>query len=863
MAQMPFSPCEDGAACTDASVSMLEYVFGKVIDALVRGADPDTVATETSTNLLATMFNHFNSGILVVGSLVVSYVVVMGMVNTANDGEALGQNWSSIWTPVRIVSGAAVLLPSTTGYSFIQIIVLMFALWGVGFSNGTYKVGMAMGILSPDGVVQGVNRPGSYYGLREFARNYLAAAYCAKAANAIYTDEENAPRVSTDTNADFTETMPDKATSTNGRTEYSYYIKDRNEVTNLAGGQPFCGTVNVSDYQAQAMDDPIATALENVRVTVHEQKRKIVGDMILELDRWVNNWPTDINQPGWENVDSDEFNQIVGKYEDRIAIELVEAVTNEQNGVDSGLEGYLNAITQEGWAGAGGWFQRVGMVRSQIANVIAEPLGTVTQPSLSALPSDARAALLLNSVSTATEAVAKKAEQKLNYAESHTVSRTRRDNPGVVNSLADMTSLIPKDTNSDINPDAIRADMDRKMSSYVNTVMLDVVEGATGANSDGTTPLCGMAGQMGGSLYRMKCIGDYLNAAHTAMIAADIGLKTVVAGLRVLGGTASSAKVLGTGFEADKVTTPIWDWVEAVPVHYLSKMSSYVGPLAFYFGIVLPSLPYGVFMIVVVGWLLSVLQGTIAATLWAVMHMTPDRTFVGSQTQGYLLLLSIFTRPVLAILGLFAAVLISDPVIDFIAKGFFAMRGAVVSSTGTVGAIAEFSTFTGWLVAFGLVLLPVLYMIFSLPQILPDHVLRWIGVGISDLGETNAIGQYRSQLASASDAHPQPQRPSLPRKGNPMVGNSGTPPSLPGGSGSGGGGKPGGSGGGGTYRDSSRNPGSKPVNVNPQGATNQYADSDVGSKSSNNAGKQGANDGNTTTTRKQTDKRNQKTEPKE
>ncbi|WP_240533883.1 hypothetical protein [Aeromonas veronii] len=45
----------------------------------------------------------------------------------------------------------AVLLPTTSGFSFIQLVVMMFALWGVGFANGTYKTGMAMGILSPDG----------------------------------------------------------------------------------------------------------------------------------------------------------------------------------------------------------------------------------------------------------------------------------------------------------------------------------------------------------------------------------------------------------------------------------------------------------------------------------------------------------------------------------------------------------------------------------------------------------------------------------------------------------------------------------------------------------------------------------------
>lgn len=89
MAQMPFSPCDDAANCTDHSVDMLRSIFGPVIDALVTGADPDTVSA--ASNVIATIMGFFNSGILIVGTLIVSYVAVMGTLNTANDGEVMGQ----------------------------------------------------------------------------------------------------------------------------------------------------------------------------------------------------------------------------------------------------------------------------------------------------------------------------------------------------------------------------------------------------------------------------------------------------------------------------------------------------------------------------------------------------------------------------------------------------------------------------------------------------------------------------------------------------------------------------------------------------------------------------------------------------
>ena len=697
---------------------------------LISGADPDTLSS--STSLIATMIGFFGSGVLIIGSLVVAYVAVMGTINTANDGEAMGKSWSSVWTPVRIVGGGAVLLPTASGYSFIHLIVLLFSLWAVGFANGTYKMGMSLGMLSPNGVVEGVNQPGNYYGMREFARQYIAGSYCGRASNAIYKGEDAAasPAVRASEAAD-------KTTVIDGRTEYDFYIKDRNESTNLAGGDPFCGVVRVATYTAQPQTDATANAMESLRANVQAKKVSAVVKMMADLDIWVNTWPEKISDPGWDMVDSNEFNNIVNEWETKIADDLVLQITADKDGVDAGLTAFATALTDDGWAGAGGWFQRVGMLRSQISTVLGESVGSVSTPSMSALPSDSRASLLTNSVTTVTEAINKRAEEKATYAQSATAKPE------------DIASLIPKDAQSDINVGSIKADMDSKMSSFVNRTMQDVVSIALGAGGPSTTPLCGTAGSMGGSLNRIKCIGDYLAIARTGVGLADVAIKTSVTALRVVAGALSSVEVLGTGVQLDKVVTPFWDWVVTVPIEQLALMSSYIEPMAFYFGVFLPSLPYTIFMIVVIGWVLAVFQSVIASSLWAVMHMTPDRTFIGSQTQGYLLLLSLFVRPALAVLGLFAAILVSDPIIDYVAKGFFAMRGAVVSSTGGVGAITEFLTFAWWFMVFGLTLLPILYMTFGLPQVLPDSVLRWIGAGISDLGETSAVGQMRGGMAAA------------------------------------------------------------------------------------------------------------------
>ena len=431
-----------------------------MIDALVTGADPDTVSA--ASNVIATMMGFFNSGILIVGTLIVSYVAVMGTLNTANDGEVMGRNWSSLWTPVRIVAGGAVLLPTASGFSFIQLVVLMFALWGVGFANGTYKTGMAIGVLNPDGVVQGVNDPGSFYGLRDFGKQYLAASYCARAANQIYPGAQVSAAPSAD-----------KTSTNGGRTEYLFHIKDRNATTNLGGGEPLCGTVSISQYAAQPAKDTtgIEAALEQLRVAAQNAKIQAATKLTGDLEAWVNTWPNDISGD-WSNVDSATFNELVNAAETQVAAALMAALS-DTTGVKSGFQSLATSLTDEGWAMSGGWYQRVGEVRGRITAITSESVGSVSAPSLSALPADAAASRLIGSVTTVTEAISKKSEAKGNY-------KAPTSGPG------DLTSVIPKDAQSDINIGSINADFDAKVSLWINSLMESMVEMATGANTSGT-----------------------------------------------------------------------------------------------------------------------------------------------------------------------------------------------------------------------------------------------------------------------------------------------------------------------------------------------------------------------------------------
>jgi YjbE family integral membrane protein len=86
--------------------------------------------------------------------------------------------------------------------------------------------------------------------------------------------------------------------------------------------------------------------------------------------------------------------------------------------------------------------------------------------------------------------------------------------------------------------------------------------------------------------------------------------------------------------------------------------------------------------------------------------------------------MALFVRPALAVIGLFAATLVADPLVDYIAKAFFAMRGDVAASTGWVGVLAQFNQFFWWFIAFGGLLLVWIAVKLMLPEDEEGHDIQ-------------------------------------------------------------------------------------------------------------------------------------------
>ena len=123
-------------ASNDASICYLGTIFGAMNGVIpLSTVNCSGMATGGSISLLGTMFQYFNSVVLTVGALVIVYITVVGVLQTAQEGEFMGKHWNKLWTPIRIVLGVAALVPTGSGYSGLQILMMWVIVQGVGAAD--------------------------------------------------------------------------------------------------------------------------------------------------------------------------------------------------------------------------------------------------------------------------------------------------------------------------------------------------------------------------------------------------------------------------------------------------------------------------------------------------------------------------------------------------------------------------------------------------------------------------------------------------------------------------------------------------------------------------------------------------------
>ena len=198
--------------------------------------------------------------------------VITSAVNTAQEGEFLGQRWSSAMVPLRAVLGFSVLIPTTQGYSIIQIVVMWIIVQGVGMGNfmwGTLLEYFESGSSMSTGT--------DLTNLQNGTRGLFQAAVCAKINEKLASDSETmrAPDgSSSDEDDEITISWSDRLID---RDDKITIYQNPSDLTEMYigvedGGDSkahLCGTVNLTQITGLTANQNILIAYEQQAILRH------------------------------------------------------------------------------------------------------------------------------------------------------------------------------------------------------------------------------------------------------------------------------------------------------------------------------------------------------------------------------------------------------------------------------------------------------------------------------------------------------------------------------------------------------------------------------------------------------------------
>ncbi|MCF6776212.1 DotA/TraY family protein [Thiotrichales bacterium 19X7-9] len=110
----------------DQSQNILKTVFG---------GDVTSLLTNVNTTLFSVTFKYFNTGLLTITFILYAFILIIGTVNSARDGQFLGKNWSGHWISLRAVFGSICAVPLSTGYCVAQYLIFAMLTAGISFAD--------------------------------------------------------------------------------------------------------------------------------------------------------------------------------------------------------------------------------------------------------------------------------------------------------------------------------------------------------------------------------------------------------------------------------------------------------------------------------------------------------------------------------------------------------------------------------------------------------------------------------------------------------------------------------------------------------------------------------------------------------
>lgn len=736
---------------TDLSLKYLASIFG-IVGGVLHGI---------GTQIMGAMFGVFNSAVLSLGGIVVMYVLVVSIMNTAHDGEVLGKKWSSVWLPLRSAIGVGLLLPKSTGYSVIQVFVMWVVVQGVGAADSIWD--SALNYIGRGGVVISSSFQPSIAGgnaakksIESMFLDLVCVYQLQKVLDKKYVDSIGS------TNE--LEPVPPLGQSINPILNSSSGSGQRTiQFPNLTNSywskfNGACGSISWTPYGtsstytsggAHQVSDARTVALQQMILFLSQAAQSVVNsgpDIIsppTPSDKvYVGQCPVtgSCNFNTWNIINGvkepsllagDLLQKAYATYYGvmlpalRAAARGITGDTNKftTNGWGYGLPSWIREAHNQGWIMAGSYYYKIARVNDSIRMQADTALPKANPPK--GLTQGA-------SINTYTGI-----DMCSDGSSITTPLRTY---------LTD--SECKKVQDLMLSPQVLKFTSD-SMNDYV------VAGTRSGSSSIHGARVGGGFGKGGILLFPfigpiMQLIGAFndLSSAEARnsnplIIMTNMGsaILGVCASVFILGAIISVLAFATGAIPCTNITNG-WTVLATFLVPFFTTICTILmiagSTLAFY----IPMIPFIVFTFAAVGWLIGVIEAMVAAPIVALGFIHPEgHEHFGKSDQAIMLLTNVFLRPGMMVIGLIAGTSLSYVGVWILNAGW---GEAAHMARGQVSGFAVIYMPIAFCVIYAALGVAMLHKAFSLIHIIPDKVLRWLSGGHQESLGAESAGEALS-----------------------------------------------------------------------------------------------------------------------
>lgn len=653
----------------DPSLTVLREIFGNLVDYVAgNGSAADLANNDT---VIGAGFAVFCTAVLTLGLLFVAYTTIVGIINTAHDGEFLGKKMSSVWIPIRTAMGSALLLPMAGGFCLLQIIVMWMAVMGIGAADAGWNAMLTR--IDQKGMVGHPNIPDA----RPLAANILRSEVCMAAMNKSYEESGRTTRVNlvkiprTETVMVPTDDLAGTGTlGSSGlfginykpvelkTTSYSWETSDgytRNDV---------CGTL---DWEESAASEAGNSRYINL-ASVYAAHGQAVEEIILQMR------PVAQAIVNGEKPSHVAISEAAHRYENRLR-DLSRSAINNIGSASS--DSFIRYAEEGGFITAGTYYNHIISLQDAV-QLAVNSFPTSKSVDIDQKETSATLAGYRDAMAVADEYLLKRAESGQH------AYRAERGGWGACTPLPTTWEAVRK-----------------CMSEPALWAISQITENLAGSNTS--------------HVAQVKSIGDLIMTAGWS-IAGVNALSNGVAGS--LGGEAVSQGATVGFFSVSSFLEQLTFLVSFLVISLLAAGAM----MSFY----IPMIPFIAWITGVIKWVVSVVEAMISAPIWGAAHIHPDGDdAVGRAGPGYFIMLSMIMRPLLMLFGLICSIAVANPIAHLVNGGYMmAVAGAMHDSANGLGALVAYS------VIYVIIMTTVLHAVFSLINWIPDMVMRWMGSAV-------------------------------------------------------------------------------------------------------------------------------------